>query len=76
MSDWDNEVASNEGWLLYGLLYGRPTIASGVNANRLLGWYPGFPRHLIDDLAVMHVQQRAREGSSYHVEALARTQLL
>ena len=72
MSDWDDTQARSEGWLLADegniifALHG----CFGLDMSRSTDYRPN------DGLALAFVQQKANEGSAYHIEALARTQLL
>ena len=72
MSDWDDTQARSEGWLLVDednfiiALHG----CFGLDMNQSSDHSPSDAR------AIDFVTRRARAGSSYHIEALARTQLL
>ena len=72
MSDWDDTQARSEGWLLVDedkvifALHG----CFGLDMNQSSDY------RLSDARAIDFVTRRAREGSAYHIEALARTQLL
>jgi len=71
MSDaWSNVQAETEGWFVTktGELYATPGFF-GL-AYDVKTWKPA------DKLALQFVQQKAREGSAYHIDVLARTQLL
>lgn len=69
MSDeWDNTAARSEGWLLWS---GRGCIIPVFRAAFWTGEWEASKGK-----ALAFVQQCAAEGSAYHIEALARTQLL
>lgn len=71
MSDmWDNKQANEEGWFVTktGELYATPEFFGLAYDGKT--WKPA------DKLALQFVQQKAREGSAYHIDALARIQLL
>lgn len=72
MSDWDDTQARSEGWLLADednvivALHG----CFGLDMSQSSDYRPSDAR------ALAFVQQKAREGSAYRIEALARTQIL
>lgn len=70
MSDeWDDTQASSEGWYI-------STIDGQIKMGFDIAGSSSASPEFLDQWALALVQQRAREGSAYHIEALARTQLL
>ena len=70
MSDeWDDTQAISEGWYISAI---DGQIKRGFDIAGSSSASPEF----LDQWVLAFVQQRAREGSAYHIEALARTQLL
>jgi hypothetical protein len=70
MNDWDNTQATDEGWWVSGV---NGTIRPCENTfQRLTGWQEAPTWVALTELAIAHVEARAKEGYSYHIEALAR----
>jgi hypothetical protein len=72
MSDWDNTQARSEGWLLVD----EDNVIVALNGCFGLDMNPSSDYRPSDARAIAFIQQKAKEGSAYHIEALARTQLL
>lgn len=78
---WDELKAHSEGWSL-GTESGKPKVLAtpgrfGCGKDPRT-WVAADVKALafVQAKALAFVQQKAREGSAYHIEALARTQLL
>jgi len=75
LDGWDDNQARIEGWFVHeyaGEVGGITAFASSAFFREA-----SYPKDgEADAKALAFVQQRAREGSAYHIEALARTQLL
>lgn len=70
MSDWDNTQAIEEGWYVSGV-YG--TIRPWEDTfQELTGWQEVRTWEALTELAIARVEAKAKEGSGYHIEALAR----
>ena len=71
MNEWDNAQAKVEGWQLHApsgaiMAYGWEFVST---ANKM----DGLRTEGAAQKAVMaHITERAKEGSAYHIEALAR----
>jgi hypothetical protein len=75
-SGWDHSQAHSEGWWLFELSKPPIILSDSLTCKELPGYRATGDTRALDALARAFVQQRAREGSAYHIEALARTQLL
>ena len=70
MNEWSNDQAQAEGWRMHPTLgivgYGWTFMRQAIDAS---GKYMEgeTQKH-----AIVHVEARARAGSAYHIEALAR----
>ncbi len=73
---WSNYQAIMEGWRLRQLIHTNEIVGHYQTDHVLPGYRPTLLMHQLDELALRFVQQRAAEGSTYHIEALARTHLL
>lgn len=73
LEGWDQACAMAEGWFIYRY---DPICISATVPGPFCSDHWTYCRGEIDNRALAFVQQRAREGSAYHIEALARTQLL
>lgn len=74
--DFDNTQAESEGWRL-ALGSGVASIGAGFESrHKLRGFRWHMTLHQADELARQFVKDKAAEGSAYHIDALARTQLL
>jgi len=71
MSDWDNTQARSEGWLL-----DEGNVIIALNGCFGLRLHQSSDFRPSDARAIAFIQQKAKEGSAYHIEALARTQIL
>ena len=72
MDAFDDTQAEEEGWDI---------TSGGIGVAAYFGHFgcasdDPITRGTADALALAYVQQRAAEGSAYHIDALARTQLL
>ena len=76
---WDNRTATEEGWYLI-MINGRCTIqayyAFENQFNKPGPFVCGPGIEGWDAKALQFVKYKAAEGSAYHIDALARTQLL
>lgn len=72
---WDPQQAEQEGWFIWHISVKGPFIGF-KHERRLSGYKSGMNASEYDALALAFVQARAAEGSAYHIDALARTQLL
>ena len=70
MNDWDNTQATDEGRYVSGV-YGTIRPCEGTFQG-LTGWQGVLTWGALTELAIAHVEARAKEGSAYHIEALAR----
>jgi len=73
LAGWDNLQAEKEGWRI-GHTFNEGPFIGFMYEERLPGYEPGMKPREFD--AIAFVQAKAAEGSAYHIEALARTQLL
>lgn len=75
--DFDQDQAISEGWILYGDTHSASVMA--LATSTFLGSAVGNTiiarEQSADALALQFVQQKAKEGSAYHIHALAITQL-
>jgi|JI8StandDraft_1071087.scaffolds.fasta_scaffold232324_2 hypothetical protein len=76
LDGWSNARAYREGWKLAKLFNEDTLRIIGAEGGEFRRKYRGQGWPLINMKALAFVQQKAREGSAYHIEALARTQLL
>jgi len=73
---FDNTQAESEGWRL-DLWGGVASIGAGFESrHKLRGFRWRMTLHQANELARQFVRDKAAEGSAYHIDALARTQLL
>lgn len=77
MNTFDNTQAREEGWELLMTSMRGPIIWEFYDdmTCRLPGYSPDMSPDQLDALALAFVQQKAAEGSAYHIEALAICQL-
>ena len=79
MSDWDNEQARREGWGLF-VLFEKPELQVGYDYEAYFKEpHPFRGGRTLEDwdaAALRFVKDKAAEGSAYHIDALARIQLL
>lgn len=72
MNDWDNTQANEEGWALYP--WSKQISVYWVTREKLRSAktpkIPIFEQWV--EIAIAHVEAKAKEGSAYHIEALAR----
>lgn len=74
---WDTQQAEQEGWFIFNPSEGDPSLCAFHKSDFFRGESLTIEgERLADAKALAFVQQRAREGSAYHIDALARTQLL
>lgn len=85
MSVWDDTQARSEGWLIkregwtmwpVGFIKDSRRKTIGVYSSDLDGYDSCTTLAEMDQCALAFVQQKAAEGSAYHIDALARIQLL
>lgn len=72
LQGWNKTQCRSEGWNIYP----DTTPFIGVWDGSLAVSTVGMTVVEADAKALAFVQQKAREGSAYHIDALARTQLL
>jgi len=74
---WDNSQATTEGWFLFSPQDGCPSVSAFFESI----FFSGISKtvegeRLADAKALAFVQAKAAEGSTYHIDALARIQML
>lgn len=75
LAGWDGIQAENEGWFIFEFEATAMEICAYARSNFQKS--QSYKHYKNGDLAALaFVQQRAAEGSAYHIDALARTQLL
>jgi len=76
LEGWDRDQARQEGWVLVSLFEEDTPSIMGATGGVFHSNYVGEGWPTVDMKAVEFVKDRAAEGSAYHIDALARTQLL
>lgn len=74
--NWQDSQAHREGWWLSELARTPCIFSCALTQSKLPGYRAGLNVLELNVLARNYVKEKAAEGSPYHIEALARTQLL